>query len=134
MKWNILALVAALVLGAFALTGCNQKTDQGTTDTTTDTQSSSVNTTTPAPEPTPPADQAEPVAFTNDKGEIVCPVMGTVIEDPSKAVGYQDYEGKRYYFCCDGCPAQFKADPEKYKNGKPAEGDKTSDAGSGSGH
>jgi len=125
MKWNILAVIAALVLGAFAFTGCNQKSEETPTDTTktdssTSSKSSSMNTTTPG-DKAPEANPAEPVAFTNDKGQIVCPVMGTVIEDPKKAVGYEDYEGKRYYFCCDGCPSQFKANPEKYKNGKPAE-------------
>lgn len=59
--------------------------------------------------------------FTNEKGEIVCPVMGTVITDKSKAVGTYDYEGKRYYFCCGGCPEMFEADPAKYANGKPSE-------------
>ncbi|MBM4033860.1 MAG: YHS domain-containing protein [Planctomycetes bacterium] len=27
---------------------------------------------------------------------------------------FADHEGKRVYFCCDGCPAAFKKDPEKY--------------------
>ena len=27
---------------------------------------------------------------------------------------YQDYKGKRYFFCCGGCPGQFKANPEKF--------------------
>ncbi|MCC6403174.1 MAG: YHS domain-containing protein [Fimbriimonadaceae bacterium] len=48
------------------------------------------------------------------EGNVVCPVMGTKVESPEKAVGYQDYEGKRYYFCCDGCPGAFKKDPAKY--------------------
>jgi YHS domain-containing protein len=39
-----------------------------------------------------------------------CPVMGGAID---KSV-FVDYKGKRVYFCCSGCPATFKADPEKY--------------------
>ena len=39
-----------------------------------------------------------------------CPVMGG---DINKEI-YADHEGKRVYFCCASCPAQFKADPEKY--------------------
>ena len=27
---------------------------------------------------------------------------------------YADYKGNRYYFCCGGCPSQFKATPEKF--------------------
>ena len=39
-----------------------------------------------------------------------CPVMGNPID---KSV-YVDYNGKRVYFCCSGCPETFKQDPEKY--------------------
>ncbi|MBI1331680.1 MAG: YHS domain-containing protein [Armatimonadetes bacterium] len=62
--------------------------------------------------------KATPVAFTNDKGELLCPVNGDVVASPDKAAGFQDYEGKRYYFCCAGCPDKFKADPAKYADGK----------------
>lgn len=27
---------------------------------------------------------------------------------------YADYKGSRYFFCCGGCPGQFKADPAKF--------------------
>jgi YHS domain-containing protein len=39
-----------------------------------------------------------------------CPVLGNPI---NKNV-YTDYEGKRIYFCCAGCPQEFKKDPAKY--------------------
>ncbi|MCB8932205.1 MAG: YHS domain-containing protein [Chthonomonadaceae bacterium] len=68
----------------------------------------------PVAKPDDGMQNASVVDYTNDKGEIVCPVMGTVIKDKTKAVGYQDVDGKRYYFCCDGCPEDFKADPQKY--------------------
>jgi YHS domain-containing protein len=42
--------------------------------------------------------------------QTICPVMGGKID---KNV-YTDYQGKRIYFCCSGCPADFKKDPEKY--------------------
>ena len=57
------------------------------------------------------------VVFANDKGEPVCPVMGAPMAD-TKDLQYQDYEGKRYYFCCGDCPEKFKADPAKYADGK----------------
>jgi YHS domain-containing protein len=25
-----------------------------------------------------------------------------------------DYHGKSFYFCCEGCPAEFKQNPGKY--------------------
>ena len=27
---------------------------------------------------------------------------------------YADYKGRRYFFCCEGCPQTFKKDPAKY--------------------
>lgn len=52
--------------------------------------------------------------YKDAEGNVVCAVMGSKIDSPDKAVGYQDYEGKRYYFCCGGCPESFKKDPAKY--------------------
>ena len=45
-----------------------------------------------------------------------CPVSGedfVVTESSPKA----EYNGKTYYFCCGGCDAKFKADPEKFVRG-----------------
>jgi YHS domain-containing protein len=39
-----------------------------------------------------------------------CPVLGGNID---KNI-YADYKGHRYYFCCKGCDAEFKKNPEKY--------------------
>jgi YHS domain-containing protein len=39
-----------------------------------------------------------------------CPIMGGAI---NKSV-YTDYNGKRIYFCCTGCPATFLKEPDKY--------------------
>lgn len=58
------------------------------------------------------------VAYRNAKGDLVCPVMGTVIGSEDKATGYQDYKGVRYYFCCDDCPKLFKKDPEPWTKEK----------------
>jgi YHS domain-containing protein len=44
------------------------------------------------------------------KAQTHCPVMGGEI---NKKV-YQDYKGKRVYFCCPGCLEKFKADPDSY--------------------
>ncbi|MFC2157809.1 YHS domain-containing protein [Acidobacteriota bacterium] len=49
---------------------------------------------------------------TNGKNTI-CPVMGNPIKDYEKAPKVE-YNGKTYYFCCAGCDAKFKEDPEKY--------------------
>jgi YHS domain-containing protein len=39
-----------------------------------------------------------------------CPVLGGNID---KQV-FADYQGQRIYFCCRGCDAEFKKNPEKY--------------------
>ncbi len=40
----------------------------------------------------------------------VCPVMGgKAVKDYS-----YEYQGKTYYFCCQGCLPAFKKNPEKY--------------------
>jgi len=101
-----IAIVGALgVLGAIFVAGCNSATDDEPTPTTT----SSIDE--PATETT---ETGTTVAYTNEKGELICPVLGDVIPSADKAAGFQDYEGKRYYFCCAGCPETFAADPAKY--------------------
>ena len=44
------------------------------------------------------------------KSQTTCPVLAGNID---KNV-YVDYKGKRIYFCCKGCDAEFEKDPEKY--------------------
>ena len=44
------------------------------------------------------------------KTQTACPVLQGNID---KNV-YVDYKGHRIYFCCKGCDAEFKKDPEKY--------------------
>lgn len=49
--------------------------------------------------------------------KIACAVMPTNQVDVAKATKkhmYSDYKGRRYFFCCSGCPAEFKANPAKY--------------------
>jgi YHS domain-containing protein len=48
-----------------------------------------------------------------DKGftrQVNCPVSGKPI-NPTASL---EHEGKKVYFCCEGCPNAFKADPNKY--------------------
>lgn len=53
-------------------------------------------------------------AYRNEEGNLLCPVMNVVIKSESDAKGYQDYEGKRYYFCCAVCTGKFTSDPARY--------------------
>ena len=43
----------------------------------------------------------------------VCPVMGSEITVTKETLS-AEYNGKTYYFCCGGCPDEFKANPDKY--------------------
>jgi len=48
---------------------------------------------------------------------IACAVMASNKVDIAKATAshmYADYKGKRYFFCCGGCPDAFKKNPAKY--------------------
>lgn len=51
------------------------------------------------------------------KTEVECAVMKghkVNIADATKKNMYADYKGSRYFFCCAGCPAEFKKDPAKF--------------------
>ncbi len=54
----------------------------------------------------------------NKKTEIKCAVQGAKISiaQATKDHMYTDYKGRRYFFCCSGCPETFKQNPEQYKN------------------
>jgi len=55
----------------------------------------------------PPATAATTAAV---KHQTICPIEGGEINKKL----FADYQGKRVYFCCAGCPPVFKKDPEKY--------------------
>jgi YHS domain-containing protein len=60
--------------------------------------------------------QTKPKAPATPK-ELPCAVMSThkvKIADATKGKMFSDYKGRRYFFCCAGCPAAFKANPAKY--------------------
>lgn len=52
----------------------------------------------------------EPAKQIAQAEQTTCPLMGLPID---KNV-YTEYKGKRVYFCCPGCIAGFKENPEKY--------------------
>lgn len=47
----------------------------------------------------------------------VCPVMpGSTVAKAEEDGLFRDYNGTRYYFCCDSCGPLWDADPAKYAN------------------
>jgi YHS domain-containing protein len=95
----LVALALVGVIGAgISLLGC------GRSDTSAQGASAG-QTSAPAPAATAP-DAKAPVGH----AQTICPIMGGKI---NKAI-FADYQGKRVYFCCGGCPAVFAKDPAKY--------------------
>lgn len=46
-----------------------------------------------------------------------CPVMkgSTVVKAEAEEEGLvREYQGKKYYLCCDDCGPMFDADPDRY--------------------
>lgn len=64
------------------------------------------------------------------KVQTTCPVMGGNVNKDL----YVDHEGKRVYFCCTACIAEFKKDPGKYVTKLQAEGVVLEDAPASPGH
>jgi YHS domain-containing protein len=63
----------------------------------------------------PPKDQGKKPEKTPTT--IKCPVMpgsSVNIKDATAKKMYADYKGRRYFFCCPGCPDAFKSNPAKY--------------------
>ncbi len=53
---------------------------------------------------------AGPALAADPKPQTVCPVLAGNVDQKV----FVDYQGKRIYFCCKGCDAEFRKDPEKY--------------------
>ena len=45
---------------------------------------------------------------------LICPVTGDKIASVKDAVGQSLYQGKTYYFCCNGCKPRFDKDPATF--------------------
>jgi YHS domain-containing protein len=110
---TLLAWTVTGVVG-LALAGCGKS------------DSSSAESAAPAAPPPAEAVTAEPAAATNF--QTTCPIREGRKIDRSIFV---DYQGKRVYFCCHGCPAEFNKDPARYIKAMEDKGivlDKTPDA------
>ena len=60
--------------------------------------------------------KADPKKFTAvpAKEQLHCPVMDSPVANYTKASGYVDHNGVRYYMCCGGCQPAFAKDPKKF--------------------
>lgn len=85
MKNGIRLIAAALLVGIVLLAGCQKKS-----------------------EPAAPAVDANATAAAIE--QTICPVMAGAI---NKEI-FTEYQGKKVYFCCAQCKADFEKEPEKY--------------------
>ena len=96
---GVLALAGVIGAGSL-LVGCGRSETPAPSASSEQAPATAATPAATAPETTAPADHAQ----------TTCPVMGGKI---NKAI-FADYQGKRVYFCCAGCPAEFQKDPAKY--------------------
>jgi YHS domain-containing protein len=90
---TLLSLVAIFVVLSAGVSGCRKKTSQ-------------------PPAATKSLIKAAPAVeqVTEAVEQTTCPVMGGAI---NKDI-FVEYKGKKVYFCCTDCKAQFEKNPEKY--------------------
>jgi YHS domain-containing protein len=58
----------------------------------------------------PPATEANAATATTAVEQTICPVMGLPIDKNVFTI----YQGKKVYFCCTNCKAEFEKNPGKY--------------------
>jgi YHS domain-containing protein len=49
-----------------------------------------------------------------DKASTICPVMGVELTNTYSAPGFADFEGVRYFACCETCLPQLRANPGRF--------------------
>ena len=99
-RFTWLACFACL---SFALVGC--ASEEAPAD---DAEETAV--TSPAGEST--EGETQLVDFTNEDGKLVCPMMGSVIENKEDAVGWVEHDGVNYAMCCAPCMETGSKNPE----------------------
>jgi len=105
MKISTIILSTLAVALAVGFVGCKKKEQPAATPKTMSMEDMQKQTAKTAAEANKTATEAMA------KGEqTMCPVTGDKID---KNV-FVEYKGKKVYFCCSMCVAQFNKDPEKY--------------------
>ena len=92
--------VLTLIMSVALLAGCDKKESAGMQNQTENA----------AQQTQQVADTAVQTAKDAVPEQTVCPVMGGAI---NKEI-FAEYKGKKVYFCCSDCVAEFKKNPEKY--------------------
>ncbi|MCX5632693.1 MAG: YHS domain-containing protein [Phycisphaerae bacterium] len=90
MSGSIVLLVAFLIIGTVSVNGCKKQSS-------------------PPPAPVASESGAQPAQAAAAE-QTICPVMG----GPVNKDIFVEYQGKKVYFCCEQCKAEFNKEPEKY--------------------
>ena len=110
-------LISGIVLtGLFISWGCEKAPEPPKATETTETPKApeAPKVETPAPTGTVKPPVLNHTITDAEVGQKVkCPVMGTELTVTKETLS-AEYNGKVYYFCCGGCPDEFKADPDKF--------------------
>jgi len=93
MSGSIVLLAAFLIIGTVSVIGCKKQSS-------------------PSPAPAASESEAQPAApaVAAAVEQTICPVMG----GPVNKDIFVEYQGKKVYFCCPSCKADFEKNPEKY--------------------
>ena len=90
MSGSIVLLAVFLIIGVVSVIGCKKQSS-------------------PPPSPVASVSQAQPAGAAAVE-QTICPVMG----GPVNKDIFVEYQGKKVYFCCEQCKADFEKNPEKY--------------------
>ncbi|MFA6186445.1 MAG: YHS domain-containing protein [Phycisphaerae bacterium] len=96
MKNGMKFIIVAVLVGIILLAGCKKQSS-------------------PIPTPANPVSQTQPAVPAAPTAsaaveQTTCPIRGEAID---KNV-FVEYQGKKVYFCCKACIAEFEKAPEKY--------------------
>ncbi|MGB8225848.1 MAG: YHS domain-containing protein [Sedimentisphaerales bacterium] len=89
MSGSIVLLMIVLIIGVVSVNGCKKQ---------------------PSPSPAPVASESQTQPAAPAAEQTICPVMG----GPVNKDIFVEYQGKKVYFCCEACKAEFNKEPEKY--------------------
>jgi YHS domain-containing protein len=110
MKNVVSILILVAVAGLVALSGCEKKTEPVKTPAM-DMSKTAKDATAQAKQTAADAQKTAGAAVVAATEQTVCPVMAG---NPIDKNVFVEYKGKKVYFCCESCKADFGKDPEKY--------------------
>jgi YHS domain-containing protein len=110
MKSVVSISILVVLVSLMTLAGCEKKTDPTKTPAM-DMSKTAQDATAQAKQTAADAQKTAGAAVAVATEQTVCPVMAG---NPIDKNVFVEYKGKKVYFCCESCKADFGKDPEKY--------------------